>query len=161
MLRSAANNPQAVMVICDPDDYPSIIPRLKAGGVAANGRQALAAKVFAHPAAYDGAILAYLSRSQESLPPRLSLVLERQQALRYGENPHQRAALYVTDEPGIGDMQQLHGKELSFNNLLDVDAAVMAIFPWQTNDARAACVILQHTTPCGIALGRHTDDGLA
>src|SRR3989442_973840 len=161
MLRSAAKNHQAVIVIVDPDDYPSIITRLKDGGVAANERQALAAKVFAHTAAYDGAILAYLSRSQESLPPRLSLVLERQQALRYGENPHQRAALYVTDEPGIRDMRQLHGKELSFNNLLDVDAAVMAIAPWQTKDARAACVIIKHTTPCGIALGRNAADAFA
>src|SRR5438477_266888 len=161
MLRSAAKNHAAVIVIVDPDDYSSIIKRLKNGGVAANERQALAAKVFAHTAAYDSAILAYLSRSQESLPPRLSLVLERQQALRYGENPHQRAALYVTDEPGIGDMQQLHGKELSFNNLLDVDAAVMAIAPWQTKDARAACVIIKHTTPCGIALGRNAADAFA
>src|SRR5437899_4856912 len=99
MLRSAAKNHQAVIVIVDPDDYPSIITRLKDGGVAANERQALAAKVFAHTAAYDSAILAYLSRSQESLPPRLSLVLERQQALRYGENPHQRAQLSATHEP--------------------------------------------------------------
>jgi phosphoribosylaminoimidazolecarboxamide formyltransferase / IMP cyclohydrolase len=158
MLRSAAKNHQAVIVIVDPDDYPSIVTRLKDGGVAPNERQALAAKVFAHTAAYDAAILAYLSRSQESLPQTLSLVLERRQPLRYGENPHQRAALYVTDEPGIGDMQQLHGKELSFNNLLDVDAAVMAIAPWQTKAARAACVIIKHTTPCGIALGRNAAD---
>src|SRR5216117_839532 len=159
MLRSAAKNHQSVIVIVDPDDYPSIITRLKDGGVAANERQALAAKVFAHTAAYDAAILAYLSRSQESLPPTLSLVLARQQPLRYGENPHQRAALYVTNEPGVRDMQQLHGKELSFNNLLDVDAAVMAVAPWQGGkDARAACVIIKHTTPCGIALGRNAAD---
>src|SRR5216117_1519746 len=158
MLRSAAKNHQSVIVIVDPDDYPSIITRLKDGGVAANERQALAAKVFAHTAAYDAAILAYLSRSQESLPPTLSLVLARQQPLRYGENPHQRAALYVTNEPGVRDMQQLHGKELSFNNLLDVDAAAMAVAPWQRKDARAACVIIKHTTPCGIALGRNAAD---
>jgi len=161
MLRSAAKNHQAVIVIVDPDDYSSVIEDLKVGEVVEVKRRALAAKVFAHTAAYDSAILAYLSRSQESLPPRLSLVLERQQALRYGENPHQRAALYVTDEPGIGDMQQLHGKELSFNNLLDVDAAVMAIAPWQTKNARPACVIIKHTTPCGIALGRNAADAFA
>jgi len=159
MLRSAAKNHQSVIVIVDPDDYPSIITRLKSGGVAPNERQALATKVFAYTAAYDDAILGYLSRSQESLPPVLSLVLDRQQPLRYGENPHQRAALYVTSEPGIRDMQQLHGKELSFNNLLDVDAAVMAVAPWQGGkDARAACVIIKHTTPCGIALGRNAAD---
>jgi phosphoribosylaminoimidazolecarboxamide formyltransferase/IMP cyclohydrolase len=166
MLRSAAKNHQSVIVVVDPDDYPSIITRLKDGGVAANERQALAAKVFAHTAAYDAAILAYLSRSQETLPPKLSLVLERQQTLRYGENPHQRAALYVTDEAGeagegIRNMQQLHGKELSFNNLLDVDAAMTAITPWQNKDARAACVIIKHTTPCGIALGRNAADAYA
>src|SRR5881396_47714 len=160
MLRSAAKNHQSVIVIVDPDDYPSIITRLKDGGVAVNERQALAAKVFAHTAAYDAAILAYLTRSQESLPPTLSVVLQRQQALRYGENPHQRAALYVTDDPppGIRNMHQLHGKELSFNNLLDVDAAAMAVAPWQGKDARVACVIIKHTTPCGIALGRNAAD---
>jgi phosphoribosylaminoimidazolecarboxamide formyltransferase/IMP cyclohydrolase len=158
MLRSAAKNHAAVIVIVDPADYPSIITRLKDGGVAPNERQALAAKVFAHTAAYDAAILGYLSRSQESLPPVLSVVMQRQQPLRYGENPHQRAALYVTGESGIKDMHQLHGKELSFNNLLDVDAAVTAVAPWQTKDARAACVIIKHTTPCGIALGRNAAD---
>ena len=161
MLRSAAKNHASVIVIVDPSDYASIIKRLKSGGVAPNERQALAAKVFAHTAAYDAAILGYLSRSQESLPPTLSLVLERQQALRYGENPHQRAALYATNEAGIRDMQQLHGKELSFNNLLDVDAAVMAVAPWQGKDARAACAIIKHTTPCGIALGRNAADAYA
>jgi phosphoribosylaminoimidazolecarboxamide formyltransferase/IMP cyclohydrolase len=158
MLRSAAKNHQSVIVVVDPDDYPSIVTRLKDGGVAANERQALATKVFAHTAAYDAAILGYLSRSQESLPPVLSLGLQRQQPLRYGENPHQRAALYVMDEPGVKDMHQLHGKELSFNNLLDVDAAVMAIAPWHNKDSRPACVIIKHTTPCGIALGRNAAD---
>lgn len=157
MLRSAAKNHAAVIVVVDPDDYPSIIKRLQSGGVAPNERQALAAKVFAHTAAYDAAILGYLSRSQEALPPTLSLVLERQQALRYGENPHQRAALYATNERGIGDLHQLHGKELSFNNLLDVDAAVMAVAPWG-KEGRPACVIIKHTTPCGIALGRNAAD---
>jgi len=147
-----------VVVIVDPDDYSSVIEDLKVGEVAEDKRRALATKVFAHTAAYDAAILGYLSRSEESLPPTLSVGLRRQQALRYGENPHQRAALYVTDEPGLRDMHQLHGKELSFNNLLDVDAAVMAVAPWQSRDARAAYVIIKHTTPCGIALGRNAAD---
>ncbi len=158
MLRSAAKNHASVIVIVDPDDYSRVIEDLKVGEVGEEKRRALATKVFAHTAAYDAAILGYLSRSQESLPPTLSVVLQRQQPLRYGENPHQRAALYVTDEPGIRDMHQLHGKELSFNNLLDVDAAVMAVTPWQSKDARAACVIIKHTTPCGIALGRNAAD---
>jgi len=163
MLRSAAKNHASVIVIVDPDDYPSVITRLTSGGVAPNERQALAAKVFAHTAAYDATILAYLSRTQESLPSTLSLVLERRQSLRYGENPHQRAALYATDEPGGGirNLNQMHGKELSFNNLLDVDAAVMALAPWGSKDARPACVIIKHTTPCGIALGRNAADAYA
>src|SRR5947209_4249924 len=173
MLRSAAKNHQSVIVVVDPDDYSLVISALKDGRLtpgASPGNQelkrVLATKVFAHTAAYDAAILGYLSRSQEALPPSLSLVLQRQQALRYGENPHQRAALYVTDEPGVRNLQQLHGKELSFNNLLDVDAAVMAVAPWQSRggggggskDARVAWVIIKHTTPCGIALGRNAAD---
>ena len=158
MLRSAAKNHQSVIVIVDPDDYSSVIEDLKVGEVAEEKRRALATKVFAHTAAYDAAILAYLTRSQEVLPSTNVQILHQQQSLRYGENPHQRAALYVSDEPGIRDMHQLHGKELSFNNLLDVDAAVMAIAPWQSKDARAACVIIKHTTPCGIALGRNAAD---
>ncbi len=78
--------------------------------------------------------------------------MERRQVLRYGENPHQRAALYVTDEPrGIGDLAQRQGKELSFNNLLDIDAAMRAAGAWT---AQVACAVIKHTTPCGLALGR-------
>ncbi|MFN2572365.1 MAG: bifunctional phosphoribosylaminoimidazolecarboxamide formyltransferase/IMP cyclohydrolase [Gemmatimonadales bacterium] len=161
MLRSAAKNHADVIVVVDPQDYGPVIEDLKTGTVSEERRRALATKVFAHTSAYDAAILGYLTRSQESLPPTLGLVLQQQQALRYGENPHQRAALYVTDEPGIRDMHQLHGKELSFNNLLDVDAAVMAVAPWSGRDARAACVIIKHTTPCGIALGRNAADAYA
>jgi phosphoribosylaminoimidazolecarboxamide formyltransferase/IMP cyclohydrolase len=158
MLRSAAKNHAAVIVIVDPDDYSRVIEDLKVGEVGEEKRRALATKVFAHTAAYDATILGYLSRSQEFLPSTIVDILHQRQSLRYGENPHQRAALYVTDEPGLRDMHQLHGKELSFNNLLDVDAAVMAVAPWQNRDARAACVIIKHTTPCGIALGRNAAD---
>ncbi|MGH7672458.1 MAG: bifunctional phosphoribosylaminoimidazolecarboxamide formyltransferase/IMP cyclohydrolase, partial [Gemmatimonadales bacterium] len=155
MLRSAAKNHAAVIVIVDPDDYSTVIAGLKAGGIGADRRRALATKVFAHTAAYDTAILAYLTRDAEALPDRLTLVLERRQALRYGENPHQRAALYATDEPrGIRDLRQLQGKELSFTNLLDIDAAVGAVAPWGP-EGRPACVIIKHTTPCGVALGRN------
>src|SRR2546426_952260 len=139
MLRSAAKNHQSVIVIVDPDDYSRVIEDLKVGEVGEEKRRLLATKVFAHTSAYDAAILRYLTRSEESLPPTLSVVLQRQQSLRYGENPHQRAALYVTDEPppGIRNMHQLHGKELSFNNQLDVDAAVMAVAPRVDADALA------------------------
>ena len=151
MLRSAAKNHESVLVVVDPDDYGPVLGDLKAGGVGAERRRELAAKVFAHTAAYDATIADYLTRSGEALPATLTLILERRQALRYGENPHQRAALYATDEArGIRELVQHHGKELSFNNLLDVDAAVAALAPW---DDRPACVIIKHTTPCGIALG--------
>ena len=158
MLRSAAKNHASVIVVVDPNDYGLVIDAIKNDSANPELRRSLATKVFAHTSAYDAAILGYLSRSAEELPATLSVVLQRRQALRYGENPHQRAALYATDEAGIRDMHQLHGKELSFNNLLDVDAAVMAVAPWQTRDARAACVIIKHTTPCGIALGRNAAD---
>ena len=161
MLRSAAKNHTDVIVIVDPADYQSVVEDLKAGQVGEEKRRALATKVFAHTAAYDAAILAYLSRSDDALPATNVQILQQQQALRYGENPHQRAALYATDEPGIRDLTQLHGKELSFNNLLDVDAAVMAIAPWNGRDARVACVIIKHTTPCGIALGRNAAEAYA
>ena len=161
MLRSAAKNHQDVIVIVDPADYEQVVEDLKVGEVGEERRRTLATKVFAHTAAYDAAILAYLTRSEEMFPSTLTLTLEQRQSLRYGENPHQRAALYATDEPGIRDLAQLHGKELSFNNLLDVDAAVMAIAPWNTRDARVACVIIKHTTPCGIALGRNAADAYA
>ncbi len=159
MLRSAAKNHAAVIVVIDPDDYASVLAGLRGmEGIGVERRRELAAKVFAHTAAYDAAILAYLTRSTEALPPGLTLILDRQQPLRYGENPHQRAALYVTDEQrGIRDLRQLHGKELSFNNLLDVDAAVSAVAPWGPDD-RPACAIIKHTTPCGIALGRNAVD---
>jgi phosphoribosylaminoimidazolecarboxamide formyltransferase/IMP cyclohydrolase len=150
MLRSAAKNHEAVIVVVEPGDYESVLADLRSGGVVPARRRALAAKVFAHTAAYDAAILGYLTRTDEALPPRLALVLERRQALRYGENPQQRAALYVGDEPGLGDLRQLHGKELSFNNLLDVDAGITAASPWPD---RIACAIIKHTTPCGLALG--------
>src|SRR5213596_1391293 len=161
ILRSAAKNHQSVIVVVDPDDYSLVISSLQDGRLTPELRRSFATKVFAHTSAYDSAILGYLSRSQEALPPTVSLVLQRQQALRYGENPHQRAALYVTDEPGVRNLQQLHGKELSVNNLLDVDAAAMAVAPWQRKDVRAACVIIKHTTPCGIALGRNAADAFA
>ena len=155
MLRSAAKNHESVIVVVEPADYDVVLADLRAGDVPRERRRALAAKVFAHTAAYDAAITSYLSRSDETLPERLALVLDRAQALRYGENPHQRAALYVSDEPGLRDLRQRHGKELSFNNLLDVDAALAAVLPWSK---RVACAIIKHTTPCGIALGARPAD---
>ncbi len=157
MLRSAAKNHEDVFVVVDPDDYAVVLAALKSGDAGRAGgpalRRELAAKVFAHTAAYDAAIHAYLTQDAPGWPERITVALERRQELRYGENPHQAAALYAGPEPGIRDLEQLQGKELSFNNLLDLDAGLSAVAPWAGAD-RAACAIIKHTTPCGIALGR-------
>jgi phosphoribosylaminoimidazolecarboxamide formyltransferase/IMP cyclohydrolase len=151
MLRSAAKNHAAVLPIVDPADYERVLAALDAGDVPDPLRRELAAKVFAHTSAYDGAIAAYLGGgAADGLPPFMPLALQRHMPLRYGENPDQRAALYVTDEPGMRDLRQLHGKELSFNNILDIEGALLAVEPWA---GQTACAIIKHTTPCGIALG--------
>ena len=151
MLRSAAKNHAAVLPLVDPADYARVLAALDAGAVPDALRRELAAKVFAHTGAYDTAIAAYLGADDAGgLPAQLPLALSRHMALRYGENPDQRAALYVTDEPGMRDLRQLHGKELSFNNILDIEGALLAVEPWA---GRPACAVIKHTTPCGIALG--------
>src|SRR5439155_598511 len=159
MLRSAAKNQPDVLVVVDPADYPVVIAAVKQRGLTPGAspglRRDLAAKVLAHTAAYDAAIHGYLTKDAPGWPERITLALERRQELRYGENPHQAATLYATAEPGIRDLEQLSGKELSFNNLLDLDAGLLAVAPWSAGGAdRAACAIIKHTTPCGIALGR-------
>ena len=150
MLRSAAKNHEFVLPVVDPTDYPRVLELLRQGPIAHAVRQEFAAKVFAHTADYDAAIAGYLTGKEDGLPPRLGVAMERVQALRYGENPQQRAGLYVTEEPrGMRDLTQRQGKELSFNNLLDIDAAMRAVAAW-TN--RPACAVIKHTTPCGIAI---------
>ena len=151
MLRAAAKNHEAVIVLVNPADYERILRALRNGGVDAELRRELASKVFAHTAVYDAVIAQYFAREEDGLPATMSFVMERLQALRYGENPVQRAALYSTGEGrGFDAMDQLHGKELSFNNLLDIEAASSAVAPWPS---QPACAIIKHTTPCGIALG--------
>src|SRR6188472_3745586 len=150
MLRSAAKNHESVLPVVDPTDYPLVLEMLRKGEVDRDTRREFAAKVFAHTSDYDSAIAAYLTPPDDGLPSRLGLAMERMQSLRYGENPSQRAALYVTEEPrGMRDLAQRQGKELSFNNLLDLDAAMWAVAWWPT---RPACCIIKHTTPCGIAV---------
>ena len=156
MLRSAAKNHEFVLAVVDPVDYPKVLDMLRRGEVSAEARRDLAAKVFAHTAEYDAAIAGFLTPKEEGLPRRLGLSMERVQTLRYGENPSQRAALYVTQEPrGMRDLTQRQGKELSFNNLLDVDAAMWTVACW-TN--RPACSVVKHTTPCGVALAASAVD---
>jgi len=155
MLRASAKNHERVWVVVDPADYPTVLAALEREDDAALRRQ-LAAKVFAHTSAYDAAITEYLARQAgeaASLPETLTLRLEKVQDLRYGENPQQRAAFYAEPgKPGLRDLAQLHGKELSFNNLLDVDAALLAVSAWPAGE-QAACAIIKHNTPCGLAVG--------
>ncbi len=150
MLRSAAKNHEFVLPVVDPTDYPKVLDLLRRDAVDADVRREFAAKVFAHTGDYDAAIAGYMTRKEEGLPQRLGLAIERLQTLRYGENPSQRAALYVTEEPrGMRDLTQRQGKELSFNNLLDLDAAMLAVASWPN---RPACALIKHTTPCGLAV---------
>jgi phosphoribosylaminoimidazolecarboxamide formyltransferase/IMP cyclohydrolase len=157
MLRSAAKNHEAVTVIVDPTDYARVLEALRSGGVGPELRRELAVKVFRETATYDAAIAQWLDEDGAGaggLPAFVFLALERRQSLRYGENPDQPAAFYVTGERGgLADLSQLGGKELSFNNLLDLDAAYLALSPWPHD---VGCVIIKHTTPCGIALARTT-----
>ncbi len=150
MLRSAAKNHETVLPVVDPTDYPVVLDLLRNRGLTAAIRREFAAKVFTHTSDYDAAVAAYLTPGEEALPRRLGLAMEQMQSLRYGENPQQRAALYVTEEPrGMRDLTQRQGKELSFNNLLDIDAGMAAVACWSN---RPACAVIKHTTPCGVAV---------
>jgi len=151
MLRSAAKNHASVTVVVDPADYAAVGEQIAAtGGTTLALRRTLAAKVFARTAAYDGAIAAHLGRefSGQALPPALVVSAPRVQSLRYGENPHQQAALYGK----FGEyFQQLHGKELSYNNILDLTAAAVLIAEFRADGPTLA--ILKHTNPCGVGQG--------
>ena len=151
MLRSAAKNFASVTVIVDPADYPRVLGALADGGDL-ELRRDLAEKVYAHTAAYDAAISGWFAAQRgELFPERLSMAVERQQMLRYGENPGQRAAFYAQGKGrGLGALVQKGGKELSFNNFLDLDGAMLAADPFRD---QPACAIVKHTTPCGLAVG--------
>ena len=164
MLRSAAKNHTGVAVLVDPADYQPLLDELQAnaGTVSAATRFALAKKVFTHTAAYDGAISNYLTgldaegKSQD-YPESLTLQFARVQAMRYGENPHQSAAFYRDLAPAAGSLAsytQLQGKELSYNNVGDADAAWECVKTF----SEPACVIVKHANPCGVATGGGTLD---
>ena len=151
MLRSAAKNHQFVTAVVDPADYPVVLSELKElGGTSLATRKKLAAKVFRHTAAYDALIAHYLTgQVAEREPEKLTLTFDRKQDLRYGENSHQKAAFYETALPesySIAQAQQLHGKELSFNNIRDADAALRIMREYQ----EPTVVALKHMNPCGI-----------
>ncbi len=178
MLRAAAKNHDAVTVVVDPSDYTALIAELKAHGkqLSFATRQRMAAKTFAHTAAYDGAIANFLTGLPEPdtatadqqantiagqnpataspLPQVYSLQVVQRQGMRYGENPHQQAAFYADPMAPVGCLAgytQLQGKELSFNNIADADAAWSCVRSFEG----PACVIVKHANPCGVALGEH------
>jgi phosphoribosylaminoimidazolecarboxamide formyltransferase/IMP cyclohydrolase len=149
LLRAAAKNFVHVTAVCDPADYAAVLAEIEAQGeVSPETQRRLAVKAFAHTAAYDAAIWRYLAGGEDLLPEQLVLGLGKLTDLRYGENPHQRAALYArpgTTGPLGGELIQ--GKPLSYNNLLDLDAAWRAVVAFE----RATIVIVKHLSPCGIA----------
>ncbi|MGA9421545.1 MAG: bifunctional phosphoribosylaminoimidazolecarboxamide formyltransferase/IMP cyclohydrolase [Rhodanobacteraceae bacterium] len=170
MLRAAAKNQQQVAVVTDPADYPKILAALDRGGTTLALRRALAAKAYASTARYDAAITEWFGRHlavdsatvaasepstdvDERFAPVLQLTFDRKRILRYGENPHQAAALYLEADAAPGSAATAHvlaGKELSYNNLADADAALECV---KCLPDAPACVIVKHANPCGVALG--------
>ncbi|HYV96430.1 MAG TPA: bifunctional phosphoribosylaminoimidazolecarboxamide formyltransferase/IMP cyclohydrolase, partial [Gemmatimonadaceae bacterium] len=152
MLRSAAKNAESVFAVVDPHDYEAVVGALRGDGDAAALRRTLAKKVFEHTAAYDAAIATWFAQQDgDRFPDRMTLAFERAQGLRYGENPGQQAAFYVEKRgAGIGALEQLGGKELSFNNIFDLEGALLATDPFA---GEPACAIIKHTTPCGLGVG--------
>jgi phosphoribosylaminoimidazolecarboxamide formyltransferase / IMP cyclohydrolase len=178
MLRAAAKNHESVAVAVDPADYPALLAELAAHGgcTTAATRSRLAAKVFAHTARYDTMVASYLATNAawsgvertlgraegrgagtepesaaERFPATLPLVFDKVQDLRYGENPHQRAALYrepMVTEPSVATARMLQGKDLSFNNIADADTAIECVRQFE----QPACVIVKHANPCGVAV---------
>ena len=166
MLRAAAKNHQDVTVLISPEDYAPVLAEMKANNntVSYKTNLALAKKVFAHTAQYDGAIANYLSALGENLdhkarsayPETLHLAFTKVQEMRYGENPHQSAAFYKDIAPvdgALANYKQLQGKELSYNNIADSDSAWECVKSFSNNSGSAACVIIKHANPCGVAVG--------
>lgn len=157
MIRAAAKNHQSVTLIVDPGDYESVAAELTRQGATTSEalRKRLAAKAFARTAAYDAAIARWFGKELDDLfPEYLVLGGRRLQTLRYGENPHQRAAFYSASLSGggVGGAFQLQGKELSYNNLNDTDAALHCVGEFPPSES-AACVIIKHANPCGVGMG--------
>ncbi len=161
MMRAAAKNHAAVTVITDPSDYKVVLDEMaaNAGATSQATRTRLAAKAFARTASYDAAIARWFTRGQKDLPDTFVVSGHKAQTLRYGENPHQIASAYRTFDasPGILGAKQMQGKELSYNNINDADAALDCISEFDAREA-PACVIVKHANPCGAALGKNLAD---
>ena len=155
MLRAAAKNFQDVVVVSDVSDYEVVMNEIKeTGEVSYKLRKKLAGKVFNLMSAYDAAISNFMLSDEEEYPEYLSISYKKKQGLRYGENPHQSAAYYVSNEfdGGMNDFDILNGKELSYNNIKDLDIAWKVVNEFQ----ETACCALKHNTPCGVAVGKTT-----
>jgi len=166
MVRAAAKNhgneAGGVGIVTDPEDYAPVIEEMKAhgGALSYQMRFALAKKAFTHTARYDGAIANWLTgldadNKPGGFPERLQLAFDKVDTMRYGENPHQQAAFYrepVAVAGSIANYTQLQGKELSYNNIADADAAWECVKAFESNNAAAACVIVKHANPCGVAV---------
>ena len=160
MVRASAKNHASVAVVVDPRNYARVIEALSAGGFTLGERQRLAAEAFAHTASYDVAVATWMANvvapDGSGFPTWLGQAWERQAVLRYGENPHQSAAVYAADfsRPGLARAEQLHGKEMSYNNYVDADAAWRAAY----DHGQPAVAIIKHANPCGIAVGADIAD---
>ena len=159
MVRAAAKNHPSVAVVVSPERYADVAAALQGGGFTLEQRQRLAAEAFAHTAAYDAAVSSWFANvlapdevaRDTGFPDVLTAAWSRESVLRYGENPHQRAALYLAEggDRGLAQAEQLHGKEMSYNNYVDTDAARRAAFDFD----RPCVAVIKHANPCGIAVG--------
>ena len=153
MVRSAAKNNKYVGVVVEPDDYPLILKEMKGnrGSLSQEMRSSLATKAFNHTANYDTVISGYLSSlTEQDFPNRIFAKFQKKEVMRYGENPHQKAAFYVDETKqgnGLGNAIQLQGKQLSYNNIADTDAALECVKSFE----EPTCVIIKHANPCGVA----------
>lgn len=159
MLRASAKNHQYVTVVIDPADYGTVLSELTENGeTQAATRRRLAAKVFRHTASYDSLIAEYMTKlAGEENPEKMTVTYELKQTLRYGENPHQKAAFYrkpLGSEFSIANAEQLHGKELSYNNINDAEAALQIVKEFKD----PAAVAVKHMNPCGVGTGKDTYD---
>ncbi len=163
MVRAAAKNHPSVAVLTSPSQYGDALLALREGGFTLAARTRLAAEAFAHTAAYDVAVASWmaggpLGGGDTELPAFVGTAYRRAAVLRYGENPHQKAALYVDGGPGLAQATQLHGKEMSYNNYQDADAAHRAACD---HDGVPTCAVIKHANPCGIAVGTDIADAHA
>jgi len=161
MLRGAAKNHGSVAVVCKTSQYDHVIESIKAGGFTEDDRRALALEVFRTTAEYDLTIASWLgSQTSLEIPDWFGLIFNRQNSLRYGENPHQNAAFYHdgSGRAGVATAHQVQGKELSYNNINDTDAAVELVAELSDRGRRPAVAIIKHANPCGAALGENLID---